>query len=112
MLGSKLLSISVYVSESCFGKRFEIVCQMNQVAVLTIDSNVILIIFIFSDVGETLLEVEGISHQVEKQGQEEVTPVLLETLPSSIFTLVHTVTPSIALGNDFRSSTTNQVSSI
>lgn len=112
VLSSEFLSIAINVFVSSFGQRLEIVSEMDQVAVFSVDSDIILIVFILIDVGEALLEVKCVSHQVEKHGQEEVTPVLLEALPSSIFTLVYTVTPSVALRDNLRSSSTDQMSGV
>jgi hypothetical protein len=112
VLSSEFLSIAINVFVSSFRQGLKIVSEMDQVAVLSVDSDVILIIFIFSDVRETLLKVKGISHQVEEHGQEEVTPVLFKALPSGIFTLVYTVTPSVALRDNLRPSSTDHVSGV
>ena len=112
MVSSKLLSVAIYVSERCFGEWFEVVGEMDQVAVLAVDSYIILIVFVLINVGEALLEVKGVSHQIEEQSQEEVSPVLLESLPPSIFTLVHTVAPPVALRHNFRSSASDHVGGI
>ena len=95
------MGIGVYVFISCFRQRFEVVSKMNKVPVFSVHTDIVLVGFVLSNIGKALLEVQGVTHQVEKQSQEEVTPVFSEPLPPGIFSFIHTITETIALRWNF-----------
>jgi len=59
--------ITVHIMVSGRRYRLKVVRQMYDVPVLAIHPNKVLILFVLFDVGDALLEVECISHQIEKQ---------------------------------------------
>lgn len=52
------------------------------------------------DTLELGLEVQGVSHLVEEEGEEEVTPVFVELDESGLFVLVDRVAKAVALDHD------------
>lgn len=85
---------------------------MYNVAVLSIHADEVLILFIHLYIGDALLEVERVAHQIEEKGKEELAPVLLEPLPAGIFARVDTVAEEVALRDDFRPLPANHVSRV
>jgi len=53
------------------------------------------------DVVKLLLEVQRISHLVKEEGEEEVSPTLVESCPPVRFPLHDTLVELVALGHDF-----------
>lgn len=54
------------------------------------------------DVDDSLLEVKCVTHLVEQEGQEEVSPVLVEGEPARHFFGVHALSELVAVGHDVR----------
>ena len=72
-----------------------------------VEALIVLSLLIQLEVSNFLLEVECISHLIEQESEEEITPIRSETDPSCILNHVHTFTQSVAVRNNSWQITSN-----
>lgn len=65
-----------------------------------------------SDVGELFLEIQSVSHLIEKEGKEEITPVLFKSEPPFFLTVNNTTSKLVALWNNGRKIAANKTSDV
>ena len=76
------------------------------------DTHVILFGFVLRNTCEFRLEVQGITHLIEQEGQEEITPVRIKFEPASTFNSDNIFTPLPALWENVSHRTSNETSDI
>ena len=72
-------SVWIDVSERGIFNRREGPNQVNQVAVLCIDSGIILTFFLLLNPFKLSLEVKSVTHLIKEERQEEITPIVVES---------------------------------
>ena len=72
-------SVWIDVSERGIFNRRKGPDQVDQVAVLCIDSGIILTFFLLLDPFKLGLEVKSVTHLIEEERQEEITPIVVES---------------------------------
>ena len=76
------------------------------------DTHVILFGFVLRNTCEFRLEVQGIAHLIEKEGQEEITPVGIKFKPASTFNSDNVFSPLPTLWENVSHWTSNETSDI
>lgn len=73
---------------------------MHYCSYLSVEALVVLSLLIEFEIGDLLLEVQGISHQVKQESQEKISPVGPKTDPPCILHCVDTFAKSVTIRND------------
>jgi hypothetical protein len=73
---------------------------VQQIPILQPNRLIVLLSFIVVDEHKLVLEGQSIAHLVEEEGEEELTPVLVELSESLDFILSHRVAELVAVDND------------
>jgi len=94
------------------GQRWELPDQKEEISILLPDTHIILFGFILRNASEFRLEVQCISHLIEKEGQEEVTPIGIEIQPTCRFNSDNVFTPLPALWENISQWPTDKTSDI
>jgi hypothetical protein len=85
---------------------------MNDCADLCVKTLIVLSLLCQSDVGELLLEIKSVSHLVEQEGEEEISPVFFKSEPALLLAINNTAAKLVALGDNRREIASDQTSHV
>ena len=74
--------------------------QVDQISILKPDGLVVLLLVVLLNTGELGLELESITHLVEEEGKEELSPVIVEGDESVDFVLGNRLTEAVAVDHN------------